>query len=71
MMDWDPRLMMLAGFILLLLGVILPGLMVLHLVTATFLLSFLSYGATFLGTILGLIGSLFYVARRRGNRKDR
>jgi hypothetical protein len=71
MMDWDPRLMMLVGVTLLLLGVILPGLMVLHLVTATFLLSFLSYVASFLGTILGLVGSLLYVARHRGNRKDR
>jgi len=64
----DPRLILVIGFVLVLLGVVLPFLMVLRVVQPTWLLSFLSYAMSLVGLFLGAIGAIFYVRR---NRKDR
>ena len=53
--------LLLLGFILVTLGMILPYLMVIQVLTASFLLSFLSYAATTGGLFLGLIGAATYV----------
>ncbi len=61
--------MILLGLVLVVLGVVLPFLMVMHILTSTFFLNFFSYTASLLGLMLGLIGSASYVRERK--RKDR
>jgi hypothetical protein len=71
----DPRVVILIGFLLVLAGVVFPLLMVLRIIPPNWILSFLSYGASFTGVILGLVGAALWtrldMARRRGNRSDR
>ena len=52
------------GFLLVVLGFVLAMLMVLQVVEATFLLSFLSYTASTIGLFMGLIGAAWYVKLR-------
>ena len=59
----SPVLLMVYGFLLLLLGFLLAFAMVLRVIEAGFLLSFVSYGASLSGLILGLFGALSYVQR--------
>jgi len=56
----NPRLLLVIGFFLVLMGVILPYLMVVHLVKTTYFLSFVSWGSTVSGLFLGLLGSAYY-----------
>lgn len=65
MLDWNPRNVILLGFVLVLLGAVLPFLMVLKVIPLTYLVSFLSYGASVAGLILGVIGGSMYVRKRR------
>ena len=65
MQDWNPRNVILLGFVLVLLGAVLPFLMVMHIVQTTYLLVFLSYGASVAGLVLGVIGGSMYVRKRR------
>lgn len=55
-----PWKLLVAGFVLLLLGVLLPFLMVLRVIPSTFFLNFFAYTASFLGMILGMIGAVLY-----------
>jgi hypothetical protein len=55
----------LIGFVLVLLGAVLPFLMVLHYLESTFFLNFFAYGASMVGLILGLIGASQYVNEHR------
>ncbi len=56
---------MIVGFILLVIGVLLPFGMILGLLEPTLPLGFLSYGASFLGLVLGLIGIVYYARTQR------
>ncbi len=58
------------GMLLVILGVLGPLLMVLELVATTYWLSFLSYGASIGGLLLGLMGSAFYVRERTRDDDD-
>jgi hypothetical protein len=49
--------LILIGFVLVLLGAVLPFLMVLHVIQSTFFLNFFSYGASICGLFLGLYGA--------------
>jgi hypothetical protein len=61
--------LILIGFVMVLLGAILPFLMVMRIITSTFFLNFFSYGMSVLGLFLGLIGSAYFVRyHRRKNR---
>lgn len=60
-----PLWILLIGFSLLVLGFVLPVLMIMQVLESTFLLNFVSYGASFLGLMLGFIGSVLYVSRSR------
>lgn len=62
-----PLKLVLIGFLLVLLGAVLPFLMVIRVLEASFLLSFISYGASVGGLFLGVIGAASYV----GNVKRR
>ncbi|MBN2148801.1 MAG: hypothetical protein JW726_15545 [Anaerolineales bacterium] len=59
-----PVRIIIIGFILVLLGFVLPLLMVLRWVESSFLLSFISYTASVLGLFLGLVGAAWYVKMR-------
>ena len=54
------------GFVLVLLGFVLPFLMMTRVIESTILLNFLSYGASVCGLFLGLIGAAMYVRIHRG-----
>ncbi len=56
-----PRAVILVGFLLVLSGVILPLLMVLQVIRSTFLLNFISFGASVSGLLLGIVGAASYV----------
>ena len=65
MIDRDPRLIFVIGFLLVLLGAVIPWLMVLQVVKSTFALNFLAAGASVAGLILGVIGAAYYVRLHR------
>ncbi len=56
---------MIAGFVLLVVGVLLPFAMVIGLLEPTLPLGFLSYGASFLGLVFGLVGVVYYARTQR------
>jgi len=53
------------GFVLVLLGFLVPFLMVIGIIQPSFLLSFLSHGASVSGLLLGIIGAALYVHSER------
>jgi hypothetical protein len=59
----DPRLMMIIGLLFMLLGFALPVSMIMQLLKSTFFLNFLSYIASFLGLMLGIIGVAMLATR--------
>lgn len=60
-----PWQLIILGFCLSILGVALPFLMVIQMVTSTFFLNSLSFVASMSGLILGIIGASQVVGRRR------
>jgi hypothetical protein len=56
--------LIITGFILLLLGLVLPSLMLLGLLESTLPLNFMSYASSTAGLVVGFIGIALY--RRRG-----
>ena len=74
MIQADPRVVILIGFLLVLAGFVLPLLMVLRIIPPNWILSFFSYGASVVGVMLGLVGAALWtrldMARRRGDRWD-
>jgi hypothetical protein len=57
MLTEHPRVVMVFGFFLVLFGVAVPWLMVTGAVPTSFVLCFLSYGASVVGMMLGLISA--------------
>ncbi|HSM56934.1 MAG TPA: hypothetical protein VK879_12355 [Candidatus Sulfomarinibacteraceae bacterium] len=55
-MQVSPRQLIVIGFLLVLLGMILAFAMVLRVIPPSFLVSFISYGASLSGLFLGMIG---------------
>ena len=64
-MPTSPLYLILYGFFLLLFGFLLAFGMVVRVIEAGFLLSFVSYGASLSGLVLGLLGAVSYARRRR------
>lgn len=60
-----PVKLILIGFLLVLFGFIGPFLMVIGVVEATLVLSFLSHAASVSGLFLGVIGTAMYAAARK------
>jgi hypothetical protein len=58
----------LIGFVLVLLGAVLPFLIVMQVIESTFFLNFLAYGASLSGLILGFFGATQYVREHRGKK---
>ena len=69
MMRIHPLKIIALGFVLVLLGFAVPLLMVLQVIEASFVLSFLSHAASVTGVILGLVGSASYVRLGRSKRR--
>lgn len=59
------------GFILVLIGAVLPFLIVIRVIESTFLLNFIAFVASTSGIFLGVIGTATYVAdKRRGEERQ-
>jgi heme/copper-type cytochrome/quinol oxidase subunit 4 len=64
-----PGWLMVIGFVLLLVGTIVPFLIVLQMIESTFFLNFTSYLAQVAGLFLGVIGAAMYIRENRKGRK--
>ncbi|MCL4803053.1 MAG: hypothetical protein KJ046_02000 [Anaerolineae bacterium] len=63
--------LILIGFVLAVIGAVLPFLIVMRVVPSTYLTNFLAYTASTLGIFLAVIGVAMYVGgERRKNRDD-
>ncbi len=69
MRNWDPKYIIGLGFILVLLGALLPWLMVMQVIRSTLFLNFFSFIASVAGILLGIVGAAWYT--RKGRDKDR
>jgi len=65
MIHLDARAILAIGFVLVMLGFILPLLEVLQILKSTLLLNFFSYAISILGVFLGVIGTAYLIVRRR------
>jgi hypothetical protein len=61
----SPRLLLILGVTLMLLGIILPFLMLIHMLESTFFLNFFSWGASVAGLAFGTIGFAMYSMERK------
>jgi hypothetical protein len=61
----SPRLLLLLGLFLMLLGIVLPFLMVIKALESTFFLNFFSWGASVAGLAFGTIGFAMYSRGRK------
>jgi len=66
----NPRNILILGFILVLLGAVLPALMVFRVIDPTFFLSFVSFGSSVMGLFLGLVGTAYYVRLKATRKRD-
>ncbi len=65
----NPKRLLIIGFVLVVLGVVLPFLMVLQIVPSTFFLNLIAFIASFLGIMLGIVGAMTYVAIHRNRER--
>jgi hypothetical protein len=56
----DPRWILVIGFVLVLIGAVLPWLMVMQVIRSTFFINFFSFGCTVAGLLLGIVGAAYY-----------
>lgn len=71
MMRDKPKRLFVIAVLLMLFGVAMPFLMVIHLVESTFFLNFLSYGASILGLLLGIVSvAMQNVGRNAKDKED-
>jgi hypothetical protein len=61
----SPRLLLMFGVLLMLLGILLPFLMVIQLLASTFFLNFFSWGLSVAGLAFGTIGFAMYSRGKR------
>ncbi|MEN6572552.1 MAG: hypothetical protein ABFD24_12005 [Anaerolineaceae bacterium] len=61
----DPKLLMIIGAALMVLGVVLPLLILIKILESTFFLNFLSYIFQITGLILAMIGLVSYAGIRK------
>jgi hypothetical protein len=60
-----PGWMILIGFLLVLIGAVLPYLMVFKVIPSTLLLNFLAAAASLVGLMLGIAGTAYFVTLRK------
>ena len=61
----SPLGMILLGFVMCVLGIVLPVLMILGMIETTFLLGFFAFALSISGVLLGIVGATRHVVRRR------
>jgi hypothetical protein len=61
--------LILTGFVMVLLGAILPFLIVMKILTSTFFLNFFSYTVSVAGLFMGIVGCAFYVRYSKKKKK--
>ena len=61
----SPRFLLGLSILLMLLGIVLPFLMVIHVLTSTFFLNFFSWGASVAGLAFGTIGFAMHTRERK------
>jgi hypothetical protein len=61
----SPLSLILVGFLLIILGILLPLGMMLDLIRTTFALCFLAFSVSVAGVLMGIVGASRHVARRR------
>ena len=59
-----PKTTILIGFLLVLLGAVIPWLIILRVIPSTFFLNFFAYAVSISGLFLGIIGVAFYTRDR-------
>ena len=57
----NPRNLLIIGFLMVVVGAVLPFLIVIRLLPSTFLLNFIAYGVSVGGLFLGVLGIAQYV----------
>jgi len=62
---FSPLGMIIMGLIGMVIGIVVPLFMLLKMIPTGFILSFFSYGASFLGLMLAIIGLSMYVRQNR------
>jgi hypothetical protein len=60
-----PGPMILIGFLLVVVGAVLPWLIVLQILPSTYALNFISFAASILGLMLGVVGLAYFVSLRK------
>jgi hypothetical protein len=61
----NPVWLIIAGFVLVTIGMVIPFLLVMHLVKSTYFMNFFSFGASVAGLFLGVIGASLVVRNKR------
>ena len=56
----SPNILYACGFIMVVLGFVLPFLMIIKIIEPTFFLCFLAYTISFGGVVMGIVGTAFY-----------
>ena len=64
---YDYRFTIAVGFVMVLMGMLLPLLMVIDMIPTTFFLSLFSHAASVTGLFLGLIGAARYVGYKKSS----
>ncbi len=64
-----PRNIIIIGFVLVLFGFLAPFLMVIQVIEASFVLSFVSHGASVAGLLMGMVGTAWYVQQDKSKRQ--
>jgi hypothetical protein len=62
-----PATSLAVGFVLILIGFLVPFLMVLQILESSLMLTFSAYGASLVGLVLSLYGASHYRSSRRGD----
>jgi hypothetical protein len=62
--------LLVVGFLLVVIGAVLPFLIVIRVLPSTFLLNFLAYATSLIGIFLGILGMAIYVGEKRRNDED-
>lgn len=70
MIRLSPRTFILIGFVLVLLGFLLPLLIVIKVLESTFFLNFFSFIASVVGLFLGVLGAAQYALEIRRSRDE-
>jgi len=64
----NPLYIIVAGFCLVVVGMVLPFLMTLRVIESTFLFNFLAFTCSLAGLLMGMIGAASYVKTNRGKK---